>query len=141
MPHTEAVIMESLRFGSVTPLGGPHRAVSDINYKGYLIKKDTTIIANLYGVNYDKDIWGDPENFRPERFLEKKGNLPEAISFSDGKRKCLGERLARDELFLFFTGLIQAFNIVPENDEVNFEGQTGLFLREPKPFKVVLKRK
>ncbi len=145
MPYTEAVIMETLRFGSVTPLGGPHRAISDISYNDYVIKKDTTIIANLYGINNNPHIWGDPEKFRPERFLEKGRNSSveerEVLAFSSGKRKCIGERLAKNELFLFITGLIKAFKILPEDEEKlgDFEGETGLFIREPKPFKVLFK--
>lgn len=131
---------------SVAPLGGPHRALADINYKGYIFKKDITIIANLYGVHYDPAIWGDPDNFRPERFLNNDGSevvrqvYEAVIPFEEGKRKCLGEKLARDELFLFTAGILQKFNIFPESGKKpNFESKNGLFVHAPHDFQVMVK--
>jgi cytochrome P450 len=68
--------------------------MEDTTFRGYEVKKDTFIVANQYAVHYSKEIWGDPENFRPERFLspdEKTVRRNDAlIPFSVGKRQCLG---------------------------------------------------
>lgn len=143
MPYTEAAIMETLRTGIVTPIGGPHRATSDILYKGHLIKENTTILANIYGNLHDPDIWGDPENFRPERFLNEDATQvirrDTIFGFSEGKRKCLGEKLAKDEMFLFITGILQKFNILSEPNKLpNFEEEMAFFMRTPKPYKIVV---
>ena len=59
--------------------------------------------------------WGDGEVFRPERFLTEGEGVTEVrrdehfIPFSVGKRQCLGETLAKNELFLFFTALVQQY--------------------------------
>jgi len=65
-------------------------------------------------VNNDKDYWGDPENFRPERFLDDEGNFrrDERLSaFGLGKRACLGRPLAEMELFLFVGAIFQKFDL------------------------------
>ena len=59
--------------------------------------------------------------FDPERFINKEtgecvssNNL---IPFSIGKRYCLGQSLAEQELFLFLTGLVKAFKFEAPQDE------------------------
>ena len=86
--------------------------------------------------------WGDGKVFRPERFLDAEGKVRKdehLIPFSIGKRQCLGETLAKTELYLFFTGLVQQYTFLPEKDgvyptEESIFGVTAL----PKPFKVRL---
>ncbi len=144
MPYTEAVISEILRITSLVPCGSPHEMRSDLIFHGYHLPKKATIFPNLYAVHHDPDIWVDPENFRPERFLnenETKFVPNEAlIPFSDGKRKCIGEAFAKETLFLFMTAICQQFNILPDPNNKNkpdFEPKLGLIF-EPKPFKVVV---
>jgi cytochrome P450 family 2 subfamily J len=116
MPYTEAVIHEVLRYSSFVPLGVVHNTNKEVQIGGYTIPKNTMVFANQYAVHFDEEAWGDPENFRPERFLNKEGVFTKHdsfIAFSVGKRVCLGETLARDELFLFTASLFQAFDIFP----------------------------
>jgi len=98
-------------------------------------------MANLYAVHNDKEIWGDPETFRPERYLTKDGkeidkNHPKVIPFSIGKRQCLGEVLARNNIFLFLTSLFQRFDILEAAGPNVGTPRAGVF-RFPAPFKVV----
>lgn len=47
-------------------------------------------MVNIWSATQDPKIWGDPENFRPERFLDSDGNLlktDHTIGFSAGKDK------------------------------------------------------
>ena len=88
------------------------------------------------------DHWGDGETFRPERFLDDQGKVrrdEHFIPFSTGKRSCLGETLAKTELYLFFTGLVQHYKFLPENEGVypTEESTFGITLL-PKPFRVRL---
>jgi len=115
MPYTESLLTEVLRSSSIVPGGVPHRTLKDIKINGYDIKKDTVIMANIYYIHYNEKIWGDPLNFRPERYLSPDGKVfkkPEAVmAFSVGRRQCIGESLARDTLFLFITNIFQRFSI------------------------------
>ena len=121
MQYTEAAIMECLRLASIIPILVPHSCMDDCTFEGFKILKDTRILANLWSVNQDPNIWGDPDVFRPERFLDADGNLlpPEnklrqaLLHFGVGRRNCLGEVMAKSRLFLYVTSLIQYFKFLP----------------------------
>ena len=73
-------------------------------------------MGNIWAVHHDPSIWKDPEKFCPERFLDEQGNFINSnyvIPFSIGPRHCLGEQLARMEVFIFLIGIVQKFEILP----------------------------
>ena len=146
MPYTEAAILEGLRIASAAPLAVPHSVPHDVIYKGYLIPKDTTILVNLPSVLMDPAIWEDPTKFRPERFLtadQMAVNVPKYhIPFSVGPRSCLGETLARMELFLYLTSILQRFKLQPKDKSAlpSTKGNLGLTF-EPDPYEMRLVRR
>ncbi|XP_055850308.1 probable cytochrome P450 304a1 [Episyrphus balteatus] len=113
--YTEATIREGLRMETLLPSDVPHVALEDTEFFGYQIQKGTIMIPSLYAYNSDTRVWTDPENFRPERFLDKNGKLclksDVSLPFGAGKRMCAGETFARNMLFLLFASLCQNFNI------------------------------
>ncbi|KAK9882833.1 hypothetical protein WA026_023448 [Henosepilachna vigintioctopunctata] len=114
VPYIEAFIMEVIRYFVITPVIGPRRALCDTELHGYRIPKNTTILLSLYSLYYDKAYWTDPELFRPERFIDNDGKLifsDRLIPFSLGRRRCLGEVVARQCLFNFFTEIIRRYEI------------------------------
>uniref|UniRef100_A0A3P9BZF4 Cytochrome P450 2K1-like n=1 Tax=Maylandia zebra TaxID=106582 RepID=A0A3P9BZF4_9CICH len=116
LPFTDAVIHEIQRLSSIVPTGIPHKTTEDIIFQGHSIKKGTTVFPLLTSVLHDPKEWERPHSFYPAHFLdnEKKFAKRDAfIPFSAGRRICLGESLARMELFLFFTTLLQHFRFTP----------------------------
>ncbi|XP_076441364.1 cytochrome P450 2U1-like isoform X2 [Babylonia areolata] len=131
LPYLEATTWEVLRKGDVVPLSVWHASAADVTFRGYVIPKDTIITPDLNCVLQDPEIWGDPENFRPERFIDFDGKLTrpeEFVPFSMGRRVCLGESLARMELFLYLATLIQHFRFLPpeEGKLPSLEGTFGM---------------
>ena len=142
MPYTEAVVLETLRMSSLMPFGIPHTITKDISFHEYLIPKDSVILANIYDVHHSEKSWGDPEAFRPERFLTVDGkeinkNHPPVVAFSIGKRACLGETLARDNIFLFLTSLFQRFRILSDPANPSKPKMPGGLFRTAPTFKVI----
>ena len=89
MPYTQAFLMEVHRFKPIVPLGLPHLLTSDLTVRGYHVPRGTEVVMNILAVHHDPDVWGDPEVFRPERFLSEDGRAvlkrPELITFGAGK--------------------------------------------------------
>ena len=112
MPYTEAVIREALRYETLTPFGVIHKTIKDTTLGGFNVPKDTLAITNLDELNHDPDLWGDPENFRPERFLAEDGQLGKDFTFvfGLGHRVCAGETFARYNMFGVLAVLIQNFH-------------------------------
>ncbi|XP_015113890.1 probable cytochrome P450 304a1 [Diachasma alloeum] len=112
LPYTEAALREAMRMETLTPMGVLHRCVENTTLRGYDIPVNTVMITNLAAMHNDPDFWGDPENFRPERFLDKNGQPVKdfTLPFGLGRRVCGGETFARFVMFELFATLIQQFN-------------------------------
>ncbi|XP_021967566.2 cytochrome P450 2J6 [Folsomia candida] len=146
LPYVEAFLAETLRYSSIVPGGVGHRALFDVVYKGYAFPKGTAIMPNQYGIHFNPKIWGDPQNFRPERFLSPDGKSfkkhDALIAFSTGKRQCVGETLARDTLFLYTSNIFQRFQIKFDPNKANSNpgfGSMAGFVMSPLPYSIVLK--
>jgi cytochrome P450 len=120
--------------------------MEDVDVRGYRIPKGTLIIPNLHALHHSQETWGDPENFRPERFLSDDGQLVKRheslVLFSVGKRVCIGETMARDQIYLFLTNILYKFQILPDNSVSNPEWKpAGAFILEPKHYNVIFKER
>ena len=92
------------------------------------------MIPNCWAIHMNKDVWGDPEAFRPERYLEEDGKMgppiPSWIPFSIGNRACIGEALAKAELTLLLAAFVQRYE---------FRAPTGTLMNlEPKPGQLMI---
>ncbi|KAG9467189.1 hypothetical protein GDO78_015444 [Eleutherodactylus coqui] len=139
MPYTDAVIHEIMRFGDIAPAAVPHSPTQDITFRGYFIPKGTTVVALLHSALRDKAYFEKPYEFYPEHFLDSAGNFKKNeafIPFSIGKRSCAGETLAKMELFLFFTSLLQNFTFHSTPDaELDLTPTLGA-TNAPKPYEI-----
>ncbi|KAI0371500.1 CyP450 monooxygenase [Pilatotrama ljubarskyi] len=100
LPYVDAVVKECMRWHVVVTLGIPHRTIVDEVVKGYLIPKGTVVVSNAWGISRDPEEYPDPEEFRPERFLEDNARDPVAFVFGNGRRICPGRHFADASLFI-----------------------------------------
>ncbi|XP_039567559.1 cytochrome P450 2J2-like [Passer montanus] len=136
--YTNAAIHEVQRKGNVIPFNVPRMASEDTYVDGYYIPKGTGVMTNLSSLLFDKNEWKTPDAFNPEHFL-KDGKFWKNecfLPFSVGKRACLGELLARSELFLFFTSLLQKFTFqAPPDTTLSLQPMIGIAIA-PQPYKI-----
>uniref|UniRef100_A0A3P9CJ09 Cytochrome P450, family 2, subfamily P, polypeptide 6 n=1 Tax=Maylandia zebra TaxID=106582 RepID=A0A3P9CJ09_9CICH len=128
MPYTDAVVHEIQRMANIIPLNLAHMTSKDTTLDNYAIPKGTIIITLLHSVLCDESMWETPHTFNPQHFLDQDGKFRKReafMPFAAGKRVCLGEQLARMELFLFFTSLLQRFSFTAP------AGDSG-----PKPYRL-----
>uniref|UniRef100_A0A7M4FYF1 Cytochrome P450 2J6-like n=1 Tax=Crocodylus porosus TaxID=8502 RepID=A0A7M4FYF1_CROPO len=112
--YTNAVIHEIQRFSNIISVGMPRICVRNTELLGFPLSKGTIVLPNIASSLYDPEQWKSPRQFNPGHFLDKDGNFvsQEAfLPFSAGHRVCLGEHLARTELFIFFSNLLRAFTL------------------------------
>ncbi|KAM4770940.1 cytochrome P450 1B1 [Rhinophrynus dorsalis] len=141
LPYIMAFLHESMRFSSFVPITIPHATTKYTNLMGYNIPKGTVVFVNQWSVNHDPQKWTDPQEFNPSRFLDENGFLDKdlvsnVMIFSVGKRRCIGEELAKIQLFLFTSVLVhQCIFTANPTDNLNQEYDYGLSIK-PKPFMV-----
>nr|XP_023024596.1 probable cytochrome P450 305a1 [Leptinotarsa decemlineata] len=145
VPYVEAVLYETERFCTIAPIIGPRRVLRKTTLNGYDIPKDTTVLIHIHSVHNDVDYWQDPEIFRPDRFLDPKGNLmyhDRFLPFGLGKRRCLGEILAKNCIFTFFSQIMKSYQIElpPNAKKPTGVPQPGITLSPEKYRAIFIKR-
>ncbi|KAG9269332.1 cytochrome P450 2B4 [Astyanax mexicanus] len=141
LPYTLATVHEIQRYANIVPLGVLHETTQATKLRGYHLPQGTIVMPNLTAIMADKDHWKYPNTFNPENFLDEKGQFcknDSFLPFSLGPRVCLGETLARTELFIFFTSLIQRLKFswplgAPPSDTYGVVGA----VRSNLPFKTI----
>ncbi|EDM07977.1 cytochrome P450, family 2, subfamily f, polypeptide 2, isoform CRA_c [Rattus norvegicus] len=144
MPYTDAVIHEVQRFADVIPMNLPHRVIRDTPFRGFLIPKGTDVITLLNTVHYDSDQFKTPQEFNPEHFLDANQSFkksPAFMPFSAGRRLCLGEPLARMELFIYLTSILQNFTLHPlvEPEDIDLTPLSSGLGNLPRPFQLCMR--
>ncbi|XP_078681656.1 steroid 17-alpha-hydroxylase/17,20 lyase-like [Branchiostoma floridae x Branchiostoma belcheri] len=115
LPYLEATIREVLRMRPVAPLAIPHKTIRDTSVGDFDVPQGTRVMFNLWAIHHDERHWTDPATFNPARFLDPKtGQLVRGGSFLPflaGCRGCLGESMAKAELFLFTARILRDFRL------------------------------
>ncbi|XP_077195438.1 cytochrome P450 2D14-like [Paroedura picta] len=140
MPYTNAVIHEIQRCADIAPLAFPYITRQDVEVGNFVIPKRTVVFNQLSSVLKDETMWEKPHQFYPEHFLDDNGQFVKReafLPFSAGRHACPGEPMARMELFIFFTSLMQHFTFcIPENHPRPNEERLFAITVSPSPFHI-----
>ena len=147
LPYMESTIAEVLRISTIVPLSLPHKATRDTTLGGYEVPEDTMLITNSWAIHHDHDEWDKPHVFDPERFIDSNGAFTASgvrsyLPFSAGRRGCLGESLAKTELFLVASRLLQQFTFEnpPGKPLPDLTGIAGVVFA-PGPYEICIKER
>nr|XP_056701878.1 cytochrome P450 2D14-like [Euleptes europaea] len=140
MPYTNAVIHEIQRCADIASFAFPYITRQDVEVGKFIIPKRTVIFNHLSSVLKDETMWEKPHQFYPEHFLDANGQFVKReafLPFSAGRHACPGEPMARMELFIFFTTLLQHFTFsIPENYPRPDEERHFALTVSPSPFQI-----
>ena len=103
-------------------MGIPHKALENSTISGHPVPKDATVLFNLWNIHHDERYWDNPHEFNPFRWIDdskdySRGCNESFLPFSAGRRACIGETMAKTELFLIFTRLVRDFRFEPNTEE------------------------
>ncbi|KAK8125186.1 cytochrome P450 [Apiospora kogelbergensis] len=155
LPTVRACLKETLRWRSGVPLGVPHQAEKDDEYMGEKIAAGTIVLACEWSMNRVAEVYPDPENYHPERYLEpgwptfqeplsRYPNFREGKgmhTFGWGRRTCLGQHIVDDEMFVSGAAVLWAFHLTRKRcpstgQEIDFDSEAtnAHVILEPLPF-------
>ncbi|KAG6819668.1 hypothetical protein H0H93_009748 [Arthromyces matolae] len=121
LPYVNAIVKEILRWKPVTPQIA-HYSAEDDEYDGYFIPARTTVIGNAWSILHDPEMYTNPEEFDPDRFLKNgklDGNIrdPGLAAFGFGRRLCPGRHFAENSIYSIIVALLAVTKIEPPIDE------------------------
>uniref|UniRef100_A0A7N0RIH5 trans-cinnamate 4-monooxygenase n=1 Tax=Kalanchoe fedtschenkoi TaxID=63787 RepID=A0A7N0RIH5_KALFE len=135
LPYLQAVIKETLRLRMAIPLLVPHMNLQNAKLGGYDIPAESKVLVNAWWLANNPAQWKNPEEFRPERFLEEEakveanGNDFRYLPFGVGRRSCPGIILAMPILGITLGRLVQSFELLPPpgQDKIDTSEKGGQF--------------
>ncbi|KZO99695.1 cytochrome P450 [Calocera viscosa TUFC12733] len=150
LPYCSAIVQEVLRWHPVTPLALPHVLEQDEEFRGYVLPKGATIIANVWAMTRGESIHARPEEFVPERHLTEDGTAlrtPDtgrhaSLTFGFGRRVCPGSVLAEATVFAAVVSTLWACTLSrpPGTEDMVIEYEM-LGVHRPKDFPIDIKQR
>ncbi|KAM0324630.1 hypothetical protein ACHAQA_008020 [Verticillium albo-atrum] len=141
----DAIIHELFRWRPISPGSIPRRADKEDEFQGIKIVKNATIIANAWGIGRDETVFdeelGDLQDFVPERWLDEgkiRSELPLPV-FGQGRRSCLGKRVAVDGTFMQVANLLWAFDVEASEEVDPWAMSVVGFMTMPTDFRLKLR--
>ncbi|XP_042491913.1 flavonoid 3',5'-hydroxylase 2-like [Macadamia integrifolia] len=146
LPYLQAICKETLRKHPPTPLNVPRVSIEACEVNGYYIPKNTRLSVNIWGIGRDPNVWENPLDFEPERFLcgrnakiDPRGNDFELIPFGAGRRICAGMRVGIMMVEYILGMLVHAFDWkIPPGTDLNMEEAFGLTLQKAVPLSAMV---
>ncbi|XP_057455062.1 trimethyltridecatetraene synthase-like [Lotus japonicus] len=146
LPYVNAIVKEAMRFHPSAPMLVPRLAREDCNIGGYDIPKGTQVLVNTWTISRDPEIWDNPTEFKPERFIGKEidvtGHGFELLPFGAGRRICPGYPLGLKVIQASLANLLHGFNWrLPDTikkEDLNTEEIFGLSTPKKIPLEVVV---
>ncbi|KAJ4701847.1 putative Cytochrome P450 [Melia azedarach] len=143
--YLQAILKETFRLYPATPLSVPHESLEDCTIAGYHVPAGTRLFVNIPKIHTDPNVWENPCEFQPERFLtthkdiDVRGQNFELIPFGSGRRGCPGISFALQVLQLTLANLLHGFEFAtPGNEPVDMSEGAGLTNLKATPLEVLL---
>ena len=111
LPYLTAVCNETLRIYPVGMLTFPRKVKTPISLCGYQLEPGTIIMGSIYLTHQREDIYPQPEQFNPERFLERQFSPYEFLPFGGGARRCIGLAFAQMEMKLVLAKVMKTWSM------------------------------
>ncbi|XP_057545068.1 cytochrome P450 CYP82D47-like [Amaranthus tricolor] len=143
--YLQAVLKETMRLYPAGPLSVPREAITDCTINGYKIQAGTRLLVNLYKIQRDPQLWDNPLEFHPERFLTShidcdfRGQNFELMPFGSGRRMCPGISYALKMMLFVLANLLHGFDVGTSSEKaIDMTEGYGLTNMKATPLEVIL---
>ncbi|MBE9062155.1 cytochrome P450 [cf. Phormidesmis sp. LEGE 11477] len=141
LPYLTAVASETLRIYPIAPIAAPRISTEEVTINGHTFAPNTYLAPAIYSVHHRPDLYPNPKEFRPERFLNRQFSSSEYIPFGGGARRCLGYALAKLEINLVLATLLTQHDFKLASDEPVTPRRRGVILATSDGVPLVVKAK
>jgi len=146
LTYLQAIVKETLRLYPPAPLSAPREFIENCTLSGYNIKKGTRLITNLWKIHTDSNVWEDPLEFKPERFLtthkdiDVRGHDFELLPFGGGRRMCPGISFGLQMVHFILASFLHSFEILNSSpDPIDMTETFGLTNTKAIPLEIHIK--
>ncbi|KAL6004854.1 hypothetical protein ACLOJK_005410 [Asimina triloba] len=147
LQYLRAVIKETLRMFPIIPFLLPRTPSEPCIVDGYMIPKGSRVMVNAWAIHRDPEVWEDPLEFRPERFISASDNYKKFqlngsdfryIPFGAGRRVCVGIPMAERMLIYSLASLVHSFEWrLPDGTKLDETDKFGVILKKASPLALV----
>ncbi|KAH8929494.1 cytochrome P450 [Atractiella rhizophila] len=142
LPYLAACINEALRRHSTSAIGLPRLMTETTTFKGHVFPPGTVLSVPSYTIHHLDSVWGDPWNYRPERWIENGKELEQSfVPFGYGPRSCVGRNLATLELTVFMATLFYRYEFKLKDPNMGELQTSEGFLRKPLELEIGIRRR
>lgn len=138
-PYLEAVCNETLRIYPVAMLTLPRVSLKSVTLAGREIPPETIVLGSIYSTHQRADLYPQPQEFRPERFLERKFSPFEFLPFGSGARRCIGSAFAMMELKLALAKILSRWELELVDKRDIHPKRRGLVTAPERPIQLLVK--
>ncbi|MBW4554848.1 MAG: cytochrome P450 [Trichormus sp. ATA11-4-KO1] len=137
LPYLTAVCQETLRIYPIVANGFIRVAKSPIEIMGYKLPVGTAIVPSIYLAHHREEVYPQPKQFKPERFLERQFSPYEYIPFGGGNRRCIGLAFAQYEMKIALATILSEFQLSMVNKRPLYPVRRGLTLAAPSGLQMI----
>ncbi|KAA1467704.1 cytochrome P450 [Dentipellis sp. KUC8613] len=144
LPYLDCILKELYRWQPPAPMVFPHLVEKSFTYQGWLFPKGSLVIANIWGILKENEMYENPNEFKPERHWNGSVLDPTEPTFGYGRRVCPGAPLANKSLWMFMATMLATVDICPQTsvDGAEIKPQrkyNELPVQQPCPFPCVIR--
>ncbi|XP_026430044.1 cytochrome P450 71B10-like [Papaver somniferum] len=118
LQYLKMVVRETLRLHSPLPMLLPRESMNNCKIDGYDIKPKTRVLVNAWAIGRNPAYWYKPDEFNPERFIDKYSNSTdyggqqdfEYLPFGGGRRGCPGINMGLVTTELALANMLYCFD-------------------------------
>ncbi len=141
LPYLTAVGNETLRLCPPGMLTFPRLAQEKVEVAGYIFEPGDTVLGCIYLTHLREDLYPNPQQFNPQRFLDRQYTPYEFMPFGGGSRRCMGEALAQFEMKLVIATIMSEYRLKLADTHPEKPQRRGLTLAPTRGVKMIVEGK